>query len=146
MEGADALGLIAEVGIAIAGFAGIIATYRAPGGRIGRYAAMRIGMLLGQSGAVVVLALLPFALYFAGLSRRAIWAVSSSTMVLVGMSVLVTLRLSKAAVPVAEEDRAPGAKFALVSSVALITGNIALQLANLGSFTSSGPSMSACWR
>lgn len=31
MEGADALGLIAEVGIAIAGFAGVVATLREPG-------------------------------------------------------------------------------------------------------------------
>jgi hypothetical protein len=45
MEGADALGLIAEVGIAIVGFAGVIATLRASGGRIGSYAAVRIAML-----------------------------------------------------------------------------------------------------
>ena len=54
MEGADAIGLIAEIGIAIAGFAGVIAALRAPGGRIGAYAAMRIGGLLGQNATLVL--------------------------------------------------------------------------------------------
>ena len=49
VEGADALGLIAEIGIAIAGFAGVIATLRAPRGRMGSYAVMRIGNLLAYS-------------------------------------------------------------------------------------------------
>lgn len=31
MEGREGLGLIAEIGIAVAGFAGVIATLRAPG-------------------------------------------------------------------------------------------------------------------
>ena len=75
MEGGDALGLIAEVGIAIAGFAGVIAALRAPGGRIAPYAAFRIGTLLGTSALAVLLALLPFAFHFAGLTSATIWAV-----------------------------------------------------------------------
>ena len=63
MEGADALGLIAEVGIAIAGFAGVVATLRAPRGRVRAYAAFRIGILLGLSASTVLLALLPFTEY-----------------------------------------------------------------------------------
>ena len=58
MEGADALGLIAEVGIAIAGFAGVVAALRAPGGRMSTYAAMRIGILFVFSASTVLLALL----------------------------------------------------------------------------------------
>ena len=86
MEGADALGLIAEVGIAIAGFAGVIAALRAPGGRMGPYAAFRIGILLGQSTAVVLFALLPFALHHAGLTGGTVWTLSSA-----GMAGLVSL-------------------------------------------------------
>jgi hypothetical protein len=135
MEGADALGLIAEVGIAIAGFAGVIATLRAPGGRIGAYAAMRIGLLLSMSGTVVLLALLPFALQFAGLSVGTLWTVSSSAMVVLVMtSSLVALRVSKTALPVAEEDRAPGMKFVSVAYFAVLIGNIVLQLANAAFF------------
>jgi hypothetical protein len=36
VEGADVLGLIAEIGIAVAGFAGVVATLRAPRGTIER--------------------------------------------------------------------------------------------------------------
>ena len=134
MEGADALGLIAEIGIAIAGFAGVIATLRAPGGKMGSYEALRIGNLLGQSGTVVLLALLPFALHFAGLSVRAIWVVSSSAMaVLVMTAFLVVLRVAKTVVPVREEDRTSGSKFAFVSVIAATTGIVALQLGNLTS-------------
>jgi hypothetical protein len=54
VEGADALGLIAEVGIAIAGFAGVIVTLRAPGGAMETYAAVRIGALFGWSPTAVL--------------------------------------------------------------------------------------------
>ena len=140
MEGADALGLIAEIGIAIAGFAGVIATLRAPGGKMGSYEATRIGTLLGQSATVVLLALLPFALHFAGLSIRAIWVVSSSAMaVLVMTAVLVMLRVFKTVVPEREEDRTPGSKFVGVSVIATTTGIVALQLGNLTSLQQLWP-------
>jgi hypothetical protein len=140
MEGADALGLIAEVGIAIAGFAGVIATLRAPGGKMGSYEAMRIGTLLGESATVVLLALLPFALHFAGLSVRAIWVVSSSAMaVLVMTAFLVMLRVGMTVVPVREEDRTSGSKFVFVSVIAATTGIVALQLGNLTSLQQLWP-------
>ena len=131
MEGADALGLIGEIGIGIVGFAGVVAALRAPGGRMGPYAAMRIGVLLGMSGTVVLLALLPFALHFAGLSVGTIWAASSSaTVMMIVMNFLVLRRAGMAALPAEEEDRAPGMKFVVVAYVATLTGTIALQLAN----------------
>ena len=89
MEGADALGMIAEVGIAIAGFAGVIATLRAPGGKIGTYAALRIGGLLYLSATVVLLSLLPFAFHFAGVSSRAIWGLSSGAMVALATAIVL---------------------------------------------------------
>jgi hypothetical protein len=89
VEGADALGLIAEVGIAIAGFAGVVAALRAPAGRMAGYAAVRIGSLLAQSGTAVLMALVPFALHQAGLSSAATWRLSSALMLaLIGMMTL----------------------------------------------------------
>ncbi len=80
MEGADALGLIAEIGIAIAGFAGVIAALRAPDGRIGSHTALRVGVLIGMSATVVLMAVLPFAPHHTGLGVSTMWAVSSSVM------------------------------------------------------------------
>ena len=93
MEGADALGLIAEIGIAIAGVAGVVAALRAPGGKIGAVAAFRIGMLLSYSGSVVLLALIPFALHQAGLTSTMIWTLTSGMagVVLFGLMVAITL-------------------------------------------------------
>ena len=76
MEGIDALGLIAEVGIAIAGFVGIVVALRAQSGAIGPFDELRIGTLLGVSALGVLLALLPFALHFAGLGGEMTWALS----------------------------------------------------------------------
>ncbi len=139
MEGADALGLVAEIGIAIAGFAGVVAALRAPGGRIGAYAAMRIGILLGMSGTVVLLALLPFALHFAGLGVERIWAVSSSAVVMMIVLNFLVLRRASNAFPVAEEDRPPGLKFVVGSYFAILTGTMALQLANAASLQQLWP-------
>ena len=80
MEGADALGLIGEVGIAIVGFGGVIAALRAPGGTMGLYAKFRVATVLSMSATVVLLALIPFAFHYAGLTSNTIWAVSSSVM------------------------------------------------------------------
>ncbi len=80
MEGADGLGLIAEVGIAIAGFAGVVAALRAQGGRIEPFAAWRIGILLSNSTTVVLLALIPIALHYAGLASGTVWTLSSAGM------------------------------------------------------------------
>ena len=130
MEGSDALGMIAEVGIAVAGFAGVIATLRAPGGRIGAYAAFRIGNLFGTSAEAVLLALLPFALHFAGMANATIWALSSSAMAaLVAAVFLASIRIGIATAP-EPGDRAPGFRLVFGYVVAIQTGIIVLQLAN----------------
>jgi len=131
MEGADALGLIAEVGIAITGFAGVIAALRAPGGRMGGYAAMRIGNLLGASALAVLLALLPSGLHFAGLTDSAIWMLSSSAMaVLVATHCLALFRISRWVLPPARGDRAPRVALASAINLGTWTVIILLQLAN----------------
>ena len=131
MEGADALGLIAEVGIAITGFAGVVAALRAPGGRIRPYAALQVGSLLGLSATVVLVALLPFALHSAGLGSSLIWTLSSSQMFLMNLlAVLIPFRISTRVLRVAAEDRSPGARWVAPASTAVLVGIGALQLAN----------------
>jgi hypothetical protein len=140
VEGADALGLIAEVGIAIAGFAGVIATLRAPGGKVRAYAAFRIGILLGLSGSTVLLALLPFAFEFGGLASGKIWALSSvAAFVLVGSFQLIFFQLSRALTPDAPEDRPPGIRFVMVFGAAILLGINVLQLANAAWFRELWP-------
>jgi hypothetical protein len=141
VEGADALGLIAEIGIAIAGFAGVIATLRAPGGRIGAYAAMRIGNLLAYSALAVLLALVPSGLHFAGLTNATIWMLSSSAMTALVCAVFLgTIQVGyvRGALP-AMEERAPGQRLFVPYSIALPTGIIALQLANAAFFRELWP-------
>ncbi len=89
MDDADALGVIAEIGIAVAGFAGVVAALRAPDGRLGSYTAFRVGVLLGMSAAVVVLSLFPIALLQGGLADSMVWVVASAVMGLVVFSVFI---------------------------------------------------------
>ena len=130
MEGADALGLIAEVGIAVAGFAGVIATLRAPGGRIGAYAAFRIGVLLGLSASAVLLSLLPSALHFAGLSAHGIWTLSSSVMVLLIVAIFLGSIRASTRLAIAGEEGPPGLRFFAPFIIATYASIIALQVAN----------------
>jgi hypothetical protein len=140
VEGADALGLIAEVGIAIAGFAGVVATLRAAGGTMGAFAAFRIGILLAISAEAVLLALLPFAFHFAGLTSATIWAVSSSVMTMLLVTHWVaTLRSARTAVPAVAEYRPPGMEFVRVAYIVSTTSNIVLQLANVALFRQLWP-------
>jgi hypothetical protein len=128
VEGADALGLIAEVGIAIAGFAGVIVTLRAPGGTMETYATVRIGALFGWSATAVLAALVPFALHFAGLAEAAIWALSSSALAaLVATVYVVLMALDRSGSPAA---RAPGYRFTAPLLIGIGVGAFVLQGAN----------------
>ncbi len=130
MEGADALGLIAEVGIAVAGFAGVIAALRAPGGRIGAYAAFRIGVLLGLSASAVLLSLLPSALHFAGISGPGIWTLSSSVMVVLIVTIFLGSVRAYARLATEGEEGPPGLRFFAPFIVATYASIVALQVAN----------------
>ncbi len=130
MEGSDALGLIAEVGIAIAGFAGMIAALRAPGGRIASYAAFRIGVLLGLSASAVLLSLLPSALHFAGISGQGIWTLSSSVMVILIVTILLGSYRASARLAIAGEEGPPGLRFFGPFIVSTYTSIVALQVVN----------------
>ena len=131
MEGSDALGLIAEVGIAIAGFAGVVAALRAPGGRIRPYAAFRIGVLIGLSASAVLLSMLPSTLHFAGVSGESIWRLSSSVMVLLILAILLGSIRMVARLTRAGEEGPPGLRFFAPFIVSTYASIVALQVANV---------------
>jgi hypothetical protein len=132
MEGADALGLIGEVGIAVAGFAGVVAVLRAPGGRMEPYSALRIGVLLAESGTAAVMALLPFVLHHAKLDTSAIWTVSSAALAaLVLLILMVALLLGKRLFPAAPDQQPAGIWLMMPLYLGLFGIIIAFQLFNL---------------
>jgi len=131
MEGADALGLIAEVGIAIAGFAGVIAALRAPGGRMAGYAAVRTGTILVGSANLVLHAQLPLALHFAGLTSPTIWALSSCSMTAMMTSVFVVVPALMRRVLPTGEDPAPGSWLVGPTLGILMGATLLLQLSNV---------------
>ena len=131
MEGADALGLIAEIGIAIAGFAGVVATLRAPGGMMGAYAALRIGSLLAQSAMAVLMALLPFAFHHAGLNSTATWALSSAMMLTLLAMMMLSFTYFRTKAPLAPDESPPGMRVLKPFMLAINTMTLVLQVANV---------------
>ena len=131
MEGADELGLIAEVGIAIAGFAGVVAALRAPGGRIRPYTAFRIGVLIGLSASAVLLSILPSTLHFAGVSSHGIRTVSSSVMVLSIVAIFLFAFRATSKLARAGQEGPPGLRFFAPFIVSTYASIIALQVANI---------------
>jgi hypothetical protein len=140
MEGADALGLIAEVGIAIAGFAGVIAALRAPDRKIGIVSAFRIGMLLCYSGSVVLLALFPFALHHAGLTSNCVWTASSGTAGVVLLGSMVGIPLVQRRMRIATSTAPPaGVRWVGLFGWTYMGANVVLQLANVASIGEMWP-------
>ena len=131
MEGGDALGLIAEIGIAIAGFAGVVATLRAPGGMNGAYATLRIGSLLALSALAVLMALLPFAFHHAGLNCTKTWAISSAMMLTLLAMMMLSFTYFRTKTRLAPDESPPGMQILRPFVVAINTVTLVLQVANV---------------
>jgi hypothetical protein len=81
MEGSDVLIVIAEVGIAFAGFSSIVAIFvRRETGGWTRQDILRLWQLLVYSLGAVFFALAPFALFYCGLGNLSIWIASSAAL------------------------------------------------------------------
>lgn len=80
IEGADPLLAIAEVGVALAASTGIIMALTAERGAWRPFDRFRVLMLLQSSLGATVLALLPFAFDYGGLSAAALWRWCSGTL------------------------------------------------------------------
>lgn len=80
MQGREALSTIAEVGLGLAGFTGILAALGRSSATFSRPEVLRLLLLLVSSLGAVFLALFPFALHESGVSGAACWRLSSAVL------------------------------------------------------------------
>lgn len=90
MSATDLLTTLAQLGVALAGFSGIVVVLgaRATGQWSSRERQL-LGVLLGTSGSVVLWSILPLLLLAAEVSERRVWLLSSGGWCLPQMAVLV---------------------------------------------------------
>ena len=75
MEQLDQLQTIAEISVALAGFAGIIATFRA--GKVSRGRVLALSMIVNISLFAAFFAVLPIGLANLGLAEKQVWSITS---------------------------------------------------------------------
>jgi hypothetical protein len=137
MQGSDALVVIAEISLGLAGFSGIVLVLarRAPS----PWDSWRTLSLLGASFGALLLSLIPFGLHFSGVPAPALWRLSSGAMVLyylafIAPSFVLLLRLEKSQLPyywivgvVASAGSAGNALLQLLNALAIgFSGNLAV--------------------
>jgi hypothetical protein len=98
MEGSDVLIVIAEVSVAFAGFAGIVAVFRQRG--LEEWApvdAVRFRFMVECSLTTILFALLPFVFHHLGASPTATWSACSALMAAAigGLLVIASLRVRR---------------------------------------------------
>ncbi len=89
MEATEVLTLIAEIGIALAGFTGVVTVVGRPPGPLSALEAFRLSQLLALSLGAVALALLPLGLYHLGIDAPRLWQISSAAMAILGFGLLL---------------------------------------------------------
>lgn len=77
MQGSEALSTIAEIGLGLAGFTGILVALARTPEPFGRPEVLRLLLLIVSSLGATFLALLPFALHESGVGESACWRFSS---------------------------------------------------------------------
>jgi len=121
---------IIEVGIATAGFSGIVAVL---GGRSqGEWRAGdvgRISLLLQGSFAAVLFSFLPLTLEGAGVSETTLWRISSASIAM--YSALSTPRSIRRVREISEADPSVRLRLFLVSSLVLLIVSVGLQVYNV---------------
>jgi hypothetical protein len=88
MPDTDALHTVAELGIGLAGFSGIVIALSRDPGELAPFDALRVMLLLGSSISAAVLALLPIGLLAAGMQGAPVWRVSSALLALATAAML----------------------------------------------------------
>ena len=78
MNGAEILTTIAQLSVAVIGFSGIAIAFNRQPGRLSEVESYRVLILFANSFAAIFLSLLPFALYYFGLSETAVWRTGSA--------------------------------------------------------------------
>ena len=100
MEPETVLSAATEVGIAIAGFTGIVAAISRTRAAWSPQARVYFSILLGMSVAAVAFALLPMLLSIAGTAETTVWTVSSGLYVVyvVALSMIRSIQLGRAGI------------------------------------------------
>ena len=138
MEATEVLTLIAEIGIALAGFTAVVTVVGRPPGPLSALEAFRLSQLLALSLGAVALALLPLGLYHLGIDAPRLWQISSAAMAILGAGLLLghvysTRRFLRGA---------PGFFNRILVTTLVLThiGNIGLQIAHaLGAVRPASP-------
>jgi hypothetical protein len=119
LEGNDVLIVIAEVGIAFAGFSSIVAIFvRRETGGWTREDILRLWQLLVYSLGAVFFALFPLALFYCGLAGSSIWVASSAVL---GAFMAVNLALSLITVFRALQEDESALSRAVVATIASLS-------------------------
>ncbi len=118
MEGSDALAVLAEVAIGLAGFSGIVIAIRRRE-PAHPWETFRAVVLLGTAFCALFLALLPFAIHAFGVSGPNVWRIASAVGVLQGAFVVPALRSMPTDFPSSPYFREATAVFATIIAVAL---------------------------
>ena len=140
MEGSEALSTIAEVGLGLAGFTGILVALGHSPEAFTRPGVLRLLLLLVSSLGAVFLALLPFALQESGVSSSACWRLSSAL-----LAVFTSVSLALLGYQIQRHRGEFGELYSGTVFVVVATGSfavVALQVVNVagaGAFPRSGP-------
>ena len=140
MQGGEALSTIAEVGLGLAGFTGILVALGRTGQAFSRPEVLRLLLLLVSSLGAMFLALLPFALHESGVGEAACWRLSSAI-----LAAFTSIALAYLGYQIQRRRAEFGALFSRSVFVVVTTGSlaiVALQLGNamgLGALPRSGP-------
>ena len=140
MQGGEALSTIAEVGLGLAGFTGILVALGRSRAAFSRPEVLRLLLLLVSSLGAVFLALFPFALYESGVGDSACWRLSS-----VILAAFTSISLAYLGYQIQRYRGEFGELFSSTVFAIVATGSLAifvLQLSNavgLGAPPRSGP-------
>jgi hypothetical protein len=140
LQGGEALSTIAEVGLGLAGFTGILVVLGQGPESFSRPAILRLLLLLVSSLGAMFLALLPFTLQESGVGSAACWRLSSAL-----LAAFTSLALACLGYQFQRHRGEFGGAFSRTVFVVVATGSVAvvaLQLVNVfgrGAFPRSGP-------
>jgi hypothetical protein len=140
LQGGEALSTIAEVGLGLAGFTGILVALGRNRAAFSRPEVLRLLLLLVSSLGTVFLALLPFALHESGVGDAACWRLSSAI-----LAAFTSISLVYLGYQIQRHRGEFGELFSSTVFVVVATGSLAivvLQLGNamgLGASPRSGP-------
>jgi hypothetical protein len=133
LQGGEALSTIAEVGLGLAGFTGILVALGRSGATFSRPEVLRLLLLLVSSFGAVFLALFPFALHESGVSGVACWRLSSAV-----LAAFTSISLAYLGYQIQRHRGEFGELFSRVVFVSVATGSLVIVVLQLGNVVGLG--------